>query len=164
MLGLGASIPNAALRTANFLLGFATFNGTTDFIDLDFPIQYSTSLTIDFEIKTASTVEFVINGQDAANDGVTIQLDASGNIFFQVNSSTGKITSLSPVNDDDWHRIKCVVTGGTAMELFVDGASQGTDTGTAVSVTTNGRIGDRAFSATSAKFTGSMRRLTIDLD
>jgi hypothetical protein len=137
--------------------GAIVLDGSNDYVDLgdDSSLNFGDSepFTITAWIKTTDDYGLIVSLRNPDLDGADIDFavgdagggcSGSGKAVILVRQDSGGewacVISGSPVNDDKWHHVAVVRTGNT-VELFVDGVSQGTDSGaeSGGAITTNVR-------------------------
>lgn len=114
--------------------GSATFNGTSDYIDLYNALNFTTeSITISFWVNTTlASSQLILTRRKSGVSGYEFGLDAIGKISFYIDDGTNNAfdtpDSLS-VNDGYWHYVSYVVNrDDDKVYRYVDGSNSGTNT------------------------------------
>jgi hypothetical protein len=114
--------------------GSAEFNGTSDFIDLDDALNFTTeSLTISFWVNTTQTISsLIVTRRKSGVSGYEFGLDANGKVSFYIDDGSDNAydtaDSLS-VNDGVWRYITFIVDrDDNKVYRYVDGSNSGTNT------------------------------------
>jgi type II secretory pathway pseudopilin PulG len=129
--------------------GALDFDGTDDYVDLGTysSLNFGSSgpFTVAAWVKTTDTYGMIVSFRSSTNDGPVIDLavgyeggaSAPGKAMILVRQDGGgggyaHVASEDDVdvNDGQWHHVAAVRGSGSTIELFVDGNSQGTDSGT----------------------------------
>jgi len=112
----------------------AEFNGTSDFIDLDDALNFTTeSLTISFWVNTTQTISsLIVTRRKSGVSGYEFGLDANGKVSFYIDDGSDNAydtaDSLS-VNDGVWRYITFIVDrDDNKVYRYVDGSNSGTNT------------------------------------
>lgn len=120
----GVAAPTAAAGKHD---GAAAFNGTTQNINLGSPANMifgTGNFTLLGGFKTSDTGTRHIFRHDAAGTFIGLRIVTGG---FAQCFSAGAVTGVVNLADGNWHMMAMVRSGNT-VELYVDGASIGTDT------------------------------------
>jgi hypothetical protein len=129
-----------------------SFNGKGDYVNVpastDF--AYGTEFTVEVWMKAMAPagVEYPRILSHEASGGNPLytswELDGinkSGQVRFQTNNSQSSQVTTNLVKNGTWAHVAVVVTGGTAMKLYVDGKSSGQGTGVFTGDTTKVPLG-----------------------
>ncbi|MBA6154917.1 choice-of-anchor D domain-containing protein [Tenacibaculum sp. S7007] len=105
------------------------FDGTDDHISISHNSSFNTNtFTVEGYFKTSSTTDNnpIISKYDATNEnGFSIQLSDTGRLRFYYKSSNITTTvnsSISGLNDGNWHRFS-IVFGDNTVQFYVDGTA-----------------------------------------
>lgn len=127
--------------------GSAVFNGTSDYVQLPDPFNY-TNHTIAFWIYPAGTpVNFycLFDNRDGAGDGISTNYSSANKIDYRVNGST--LLSTSTISASQWSFV-VMQYDGTTMKIYIDGSLDGsTAASQTLNVTTNAVIGRVAYTS-----------------
>jgi hypothetical protein len=134
---VGSACNYAAGEFSSCIQGFVY---PTDYVLLPadlFAFGASANWTIELWVKVAGTVLSVAISSDGTGGGsdnaIWIGVLVSGNAAVSVNGTGGFASLLLDtgiaINDDTWHHVAMVMTGGTALATFVDGVAGATATG-----------------------------------
>ena len=131
-----------------------SFDGTDNYIStttsISNPLNYT--LAAWFKTSTASGAKIIgfENNQTGTGSGQTdrnIYVGTDGKLYYVIyNGGNVSINSSGTVTDGNWH-LAVATQSGTAMTLYLDGASQGSNTGTPQSYSGYWRIGSYRNSA-----------------
>jgi hypothetical protein len=121
-----------------------SFDGTDDYVDLgtDSSLNFGSSepFTVSAWVKTTESYGMIVSFRSSTDGGPVIDLavgydggvDSSGRVMILVRqnggSSYARVTG-GIVNDGLWHHVAAVRGSGSTIELFLDGVSQGTNSG-----------------------------------
>jgi type II secretory pathway pseudopilin PulG len=138
--------------------GALVFDGSDDYVDLgtDSSLNFGDSepFTIAAWIKTTDEYGLIVSFRNSEDDGSDIDFavgneggdgDHPGKAMILVRQDGGgewaSVISGPSVNDGQWHHVAAVRGSGSTIELFVDGVSQGTSSGSESggAITTNVR-------------------------
>jgi len=123
--------------------GSATFNGSSDYIQLDTPFSYTNHTIAAWVYFNANDSNFFDN-RDTNDDGIRFELNGSTALSYSVNASDVIENSFSL---NEWQ----FVTGtydGTTQRLYIDGSQvSSATTSQTISTTTNAKIGRGSYSA-----------------
>ncbi|MGD0786020.1 MAG: LamG-like jellyroll fold domain-containing protein [Sedimentisphaerales bacterium] len=149
----GTPLPTWGVGQIN---GGLVLNGTSDYVYLgtDSSLNFGDSkpFTITAWINTTKEYGLIVSLRNPDSDGSDIDFavgseggdDDPGKAMILVRQDSGgewaSVTSINKVNDGTWHHVAAVRTGNT-VELFVDGNSQGKNSGAEAggAITTNVR-------------------------
>ena len=126
--------------------GALDFDGLDDYVNLgiDSSLNFGSSepFTVAAWVKTTETYGMIVSFRSSTNDGPVIDLavgyeggaDDPGKamILVRQDGGSGGYANVKggSVNDGQWHHMAAVRGSGSTIELFLDGVSQGTDSGT----------------------------------
>jgi type II secretory pathway pseudopilin PulG len=121
------------------------FDGIDDYVDLgtnsSLNFGNSAPFTVSAWVKTTESYGMIVSFRSSTDGGPVIDLavgydggaDSPGNAMILVRQDGGsnyaRVTG-GAVNDGFWHHIAAVRGSGSTIELFLDGVSQGTNSGT----------------------------------
>ena len=149
--------------------GSASFDGVDGTIELPNAINATSSYQISFDFKVAvgatSSARFLIDGRDAAGDGVKIEMNGggSGRVALTQNAAAA-VSALNIYNDSNWHSVVCSWDGAN-ISLEIDDQSPVVVAEAVLSVTALARIAARSqFSSPAAFFHGFIKNVSIVLD
>lgn len=115
-------------------LGSAEFNGTSDYIDLDDALNFTTeSFTISYWVNTTMTSGGLVLARRTTGATPGYEFGISGGYisFYLVDtdvSIVGDTQDTILVNDGDWHYITCVVDKSkNKVFRYADGSNTGTN-------------------------------------
>ena len=168
MLGLGSNISKApssgaTIVTDNLVLrhgyalnpvqplsdGAASFNGTSDFIQLTNAISNNVfSISAWVNVTEDATAKTILDARDGDNDGIAFRVDVNEKLLMQINNSDSAKSSAAQLTVGTWQHVVGTYDG-TNIKLYIDGILVETtaDAGSSetVSTTTAARIGEFAF-------------------
>ncbi len=114
--------------------GSAGFNGTSDYIDLDDALNFTTeSFTISYWVNTTMTGGGLVLAKRSGSTTPGYEFGISnGDISFYLVDTDGSIVfdtaDTIEVNDGDWHYITCVVDKSqNKVFRYADGSNTGTN-------------------------------------
>jgi hypothetical protein len=114
--------------------GSAEFNGTSDYIDLDDALNFTTeSFTISYWVNTTMTGGGLVLAKRSGSTTPGYEFGiSSGDISFYLVDTDGSIVfdtaDTIEVNDGDWHYITCVVDKSqNKVFRYADGSNTGTN-------------------------------------
>jgi hypothetical protein len=119
--------------------GSATFNGSSDYIQLNTPFSY-TNHTIAAWVYANDTAnnKVIFDNRDVNDDGIGIYLDGSEQVYYLLNTS-----DLGPfsVTADDWVFMTATYDG-TTQKFYIDGSLSGSQAASqTISVSSDSTIG-----------------------
>ena len=119
--------------------GSATFNGSSDYIQLDTPFSYTNhTIAAWVYVDDTGVQKFIFDNRDADNDGIRLTSPSNETIQYSVNAAD---VSSSNTYANEW--VYAVGTyDGTTQKLYVDGSLVSSQaTSQTISTTTNATIG-----------------------
>jgi type II secretory pathway pseudopilin PulG len=143
--------------TAGQISGALAFDGTNDYVDLgtDSSLNFGSSepFTVAAWVKTTEDYGMILSFRSSTDDGSVIDMavgyEGGANdpgkamILVRQNGGSGGYANVKggSVNDGLWHHMAAIRGSGSTIELFLDGVSQGTDSGaeSAGAITTDWR-------------------------
>jgi len=103
--------------------GYATFDGTNYLESKSYEgVMGSQNRTCEAWIKTSGANQEIVGwGKDVSGQKWIFRTNTDGSLRVEVNG--GAINATTPVNDDKWHHVACVLDGGNVsnIKLYVDG-------------------------------------------
>ena len=133
--------------------GAASFNGTSDFIQLTNAISNNVfSISAWVNVTEDATTKTILGARDGDNDGVAFLVSTSERLVLQINTSDSAQSSAAQLTAGVWQHVVGTYDG-TNIKLYIDGILVETtaDAGSSetVSATTAARIGKFAYSGSS---------------
>ena len=139
--------------------GSATFNGSSDYIQLDTPFSY-TNHTIAAWVYANDTGggKFIFDNRDTANDGIALRMSAAEVPVYNVGSAAALVGSTSFL--DEWVFVTATYDG-TTSKLYTNGSLEQSATPTqTIDVNSDSRIGAQNYSITDY-FNGNLANVAI---
>jgi hypothetical protein len=139
--------------------GSATFNGSSDYIQLPDPFSY-TNHTIAAWVYANDTgsIKFIFDNRDADNDGLVLFLTNSEQLSYSLNTTDLTTTDTFA---NEWF-FATITYDGTTAKMYIDGSvNQSTAASQTVSVTTNARIGARVPISAAFNMNGNLANVAI---
>jgi hypothetical protein len=151
--------PSALTFPAN---GSAEFNGTSDYIQLPDPFNY-TNHTVALWINPAdipANFYCLFDNRDTGGDGISVNYSSANRIDYRVNGSSLVSASTSTIPTSQW---SFIVTqyDGTTMKIYVDGSlSNSRLASETIDVIINAKIAQAAY-ASSLNLDGNLANVAI---
>ena len=163
----GASIVTAGLRMNNVFEpsaltfpanGSASFNGTSDYIQLNTPFSYTNhTIAAWVYIEEDATNKYVFQSMNSGTSGIRIMVKSDEKIRYGLNSFTSDSTNSY---SNEWVFVTATYNGTTA-KLYIDGSQdQSTNTSQTISTTTDARIAANSYSL-GEYFNGNLANVAI---
>ena len=106
-----------------------SFNGTDAYIELSNEINYGTTNTLSFWVKSSNTGTIDVFGANTNGGYLLKALNASNTISYRTSSGarTFDLSALSsnPMKDGNWHHIVFTRNSSNLIQLYVDGSPVG---------------------------------------
>jgi len=141
------TLVNGPIWTTGQIGGALDFDGTDDYVNLgtgsSLNFGSSEPFTVAAWVKTTEFYGPIVSYRSSTDDGIVIDLTVGydgaandpGKAMILVRQDGGggyaNVASGTSVNDGQWHHVAAVRGSGSTVELFVDGNSQGTNSGSA---------------------------------
>lgn len=155
---------NTGPDNASIHLHGCDFDGTyaaTPAVEVDFNATDGTNVTIPVAASASSSYEVIIkfrtpditaatevpfSGEDAASDGIRMRINVNGSVAWLHNSTT----SITPATgfDDNSEHTATASWNGTTVSWDVDASADSDADSSAISTTTNMRLGAKSFAST----------------
>ena len=147
--------PNALTFPAN---GSASFNGTSDYIQLNTPFSYTNhTIAAWVYIEEDATNKYVFQSMNSGTSGIRIMVKSDEKIRYGLNSFTSDSTNSY---SNEWVFVTATYNGTTA-KLYIDGSQdQSTNTSQTISTTTDARIAANSYSL-GEYFNGNLANVAI---
>jgi hypothetical protein len=139
--------------------GSATFNGSSDYIQLDNAFSY-TNHTIAAWVYAEDTSgnKFIFDNRDALNDGVLLRASSTETIQYYINNGSGAATTSTFANE--WVFVTATYNGTTA-KIYANGSLEGSESiSTTINVASDALIGTSNTSAGNY-FDGNLANVAI---
>lgn len=126
-------IENFGVTAANLTLldnnAAISFNGTDQYIELSNEINYGTTNTLSFWVKSSNTGTRDVFGANTNGGYLLKALNASDTVSYRTSSGarTFDLSGLSsnPMKDGNWHHIVFTRNSSNLIQLYVDGSTVG---------------------------------------
>ena len=147
--------PSALTFPAN---GSASFNGTSDYIQLNTPFSYTNhTIAAWVYIEEDATNKYVFQSMNSGTSGIRIMVKSDEKIRYGLNSFTSDSTNSY---SNEWVFVTATYNGTTA-KLYIDGSQdQSTNTSQTISTTTDARIAANSYSL-GEYFNGNLANVAI---
>ncbi|MCX5633120.1 MAG: LamG domain-containing protein [Phycisphaerae bacterium] len=144
--GNNGTLVNGPSWTTGQIGGSLVFDGSDDYVNLgtgsSLNFGSSAPFTVAAWVKTTENYGMIVSFRSSTDGGPVIDLavgkddvdedNGKAMILVRQNGGSGgyaKLKGNSSMNDGQWHHIVGVRGSGSTIELFLDGVSQGTDSG-----------------------------------
>ena len=140
-----------------------SFDGTDEFIELAGDFNHTNHAIVCWvQVNASSNNRFIFDYRDGDNDGIILNVNISGRISYQLNTSDVSYNVV--LSTGVWHHI-VATNDGSNNKIYLNGVEVGSSdsSGQTVDVSSSiaARIGARSHTSAIYNFNGSMSELTF---